>query len=910
MRPLSLTMSAFGPYAGTEVIPMEKLGTKGLYLITGDTGSGKTTIFDGISFALYGEASGDNRDGSMLRSKYAEPETPTNVELVFELRGRKYTVKRNPEYMRPKTRGEGFTSEKASAELCCDDGRIVTGNTRVTEAVTELLGLDRRQFSQIAMIAQGDFLKLLLAPTDERKKIFRKLFHTEKYARLQDMLRRAVSECSRELDLVEDRIRSSRDGIGWKEPVVEIPERELPDMLAELMAEEEKRLEKMTGRREELEKALDEAGERLRAEEQRQERKEQLEALRNKIVIAEGEMRKLRQDEAAALTAGEDNDRLREEISQIKGQKDAYSELDDKASRLGNISGRKKTLDEGLKKVREDILKYGEHKSALMEERKKLEESIGEKPALEKERDRLISRAQDFENLINMYDEWEKACEAQRNVQNEYMKKAAVEDEACMEYNRSYRLFLNEQAGIMAENLEEGRPCPVCGSLEHPEPAEKGSEAPSEAEVERLRSEYNLAANKTQDAHGRAKAAEAFMEEKRDKLIKKAGELLGDVPLERVREECLNAASYITGQKKLRDARLKEIEAEEIRYGELMDELPGLEDNLERLHEEERSKDKENAALTGEISVLTGEVESLSLKLSFPSLKEAEEHITALENTLKKRETEISRIKSEIVEKDKELAELKGKADSFEDGEDEESVAAAELTEEIRRLKLEKKDTDEIISGLAGSIALNRQNGEKLMKSLEEAGELRSRLSRTKALSDAANGNVTGREKVMLETYVQGAYFDRIIRRANLRLMEMTGGQYELRRSAGGKDLRSITGLELDVADHYNGSTRSVRTLSGGESFKASLSLALGLADEIQSSAGGIRLDTMFIDEGFGSLDGESLSQAIGALADLGEGDRLVGIISHVDELKNRINRQLVVTKGKSDGSHVSVILD
>lgn len=911
MRPLSLTMSAFGPYAGTEVIPMEKLGTKGLYLITGDTGSGKTTIFDGISFALYGEASGDNRDGSMLRSKYAEPETPTNVELVFELRGRKYTVKRNPEYMRPKTRGEGFTSEKASAELCCDDGRIVTGNTRVTEAVTELLGLDRRQFSQIAMIAQGDFLKLLLAPTEERKKIFRKLFHTEKYAWLQERLKREVSECRSELGILEDRIKGSRDSISWKETADDIPERELPGMLGELLEEEERRLKELTARREKQEKNLIHVRERLKIVEIKLDRKAQLDKLRRDMLTAEEELKQLRRDEEKARSACENSDKMREEISLIRGQKDSYSELDDRKTHLSEISSRKGNLESRLEEISREAGELETRRNTCLEEMKILEESTGRKSGLEKEEEQLISREEELENLRVMSVEWQQSQEAYRNAQTDYKNKADIEDAAAAEYNRSYRMFLDEQAGIIAENLEEGKPCPVCGSTHHPEPAGKKSEAPSEADVEKLREDYSVAAKAATDAHGRAAAARASMDDKTEKLTLRTAELLGETPVDKVGETCADMKADLQEKKSEIALLLEKIALEEIRYGKLKEKLPELDDKLAGLREEAIEKDKQKAALTGEITLLSGEVESLSQKLAFDSLKDAETRITALEKTLSDRASELESLTRETVEKEKKLAQLKGKADSMEeDAEGEVEETTEDLKEVITGLEKEKTETDEAVTALSGRLALDRQNGDRLLESLGEAEKLRERLSLIKALSDAANGNVTGREKVMLETYVQGAYFDRIIRRANLRLMEMTGGQYELRRSAGGKDLRSITGLELDVADHYNGSTRSVRTLSGGESFKASLSLALGLADEIQSSAGGIRLDTMFIDEGFGSLDGESLSQAIGALANLGEGDRLVGIISHVDELKNRINRQLVVTKGKSDGSHVSVILD
>ncbi|NLA88209.1 MAG: SMC family ATPase [Clostridiales bacterium] len=217
MRPITLTMSAFGPYAEKTVLELYKLGTQGIYLITGDTGAGKTTIFDAITFALYGEASGENREASMLRSKYATPETPTFVELVFEYAGKRYTIKRNPEYERPVKRGEGTTTQKADAELTMPDGQVITKAKDVTNTVKEIIGIDRSQFTQIAMIAQGDFLKLLLAPTEERKKIFRQIFRTELYQVLQDKLKEESAALSRQREALCSRIRQYIDDIVCKD---------------------------------------------------------------------------------------------------------------------------------------------------------------------------------------------------------------------------------------------------------------------------------------------------------------------------------------------------------------------------------------------------------------------------------------------------------------------------------------------------------------------------------------------------------------------------------------------------------------------------------------------------------------------------------------------------------------------
>ena len=213
MRPIRLVMSAFGPYAGRTELELSKLGTSGLYLITGDTGAGKTTIFDAIAFALYGEASGTAREAGMLRSQYADITTPTEVELTFEYKGRQYVLRRNPEYTRPRTRGDGLTTEKAGAELHYPDGRVETRLKDVNRAIVEIMGVDRNQFAQIVMIAQGDFLKLLIAPTEERKKIFQKIFRTERFQLLQDKLKAESNALKNEHEKVSSGLRQYMEGI-------------------------------------------------------------------------------------------------------------------------------------------------------------------------------------------------------------------------------------------------------------------------------------------------------------------------------------------------------------------------------------------------------------------------------------------------------------------------------------------------------------------------------------------------------------------------------------------------------------------------------------------------------------------------------------------------------------------------
>ena len=296
--------------------------------------------------------------------------------------------------------------------------------------------------------------------------------------------------------------------------------------------------------------------------------------------------------------------------------------------------------------------------------------------------------------------------------------------------------------------------------------------------------------------------------------------------------------------------------------------------------------------------------------MKFKSKKEAEETVKHLKNGIQLHKNALEKVETEYADLEKELAGLKGKIDQLKKQlESKEDIDTEKLLEEKNALTEKKTELTEKSETISTRIYTNNRAKENISKKATELTTIEEKWTWVKALSNTANGNISGKEKIMLETYIQATFFDRIIDRANTRLMVMSGGQYELIRRQEASNYRSQSGLELDVKDHYNGSIRNVKTLSGGESFKASLSLALGLSDEIQSNAGGIKLDTMFVDEGFGSLDEESLQQAIKALADLSEGNRLVGIISHVAELKERIDKQVIVTKEKTGGSKVTIVI-
>ncbi|HIX51444.1 MAG TPA: SMC family ATPase [Candidatus Lachnoclostridium stercoripullorum] len=1089
MKPVRLRISAFGPYAGEMELDMTKLGESGLYLITGDTGAGKTTIFDAITFALYGEASGENREPVMLRSKYAEPSVPTEVELTFSCGDKIYTVRRNPEYERPAKRGGGTTLQRAEAELVFPDGRTVTRLKDVNQGVREILGLDRNQFSQIAMIAQGDFMKLILADTRERQAIFREIFKTGYYRTLQEKLR---EESGRLRSLCEGEkagIAQYVDGIRWPEPekaAGELPVEEVcallekvmeEDLLAEreaerrdaelgreleqvksllgqaaelerlrnlLAREEEKRraaaeelagcrerLERETGRQAEqgeleraaaaLEAELPGYGrlEKLRldiseAEDRLAAQRRQQEACRASARGAQAFLENLKGERERLEHAGEQLERLNREKGQLEAEGKALGELNrDVAAWLeGRRNWREleKTWTDGESRRQGFRLRQGELGTALadLEERIKALEGVNaKKMELSGQLERELQRQGELEALERELREQEKRREEYGKAREAYRAAAGEADRLGERYQAMNRAFLDGQAGILAETLEAGKPCPVCGSLEHPRRAVRRTETPSEAALNRAMESWEQARSRAEEASRAAGsrlgamesgetalaarlekitgdggldgagervrrlgersaacqrelrtgilAAEQDMErrksgeEERERLQllqrdvqrqeeelaeqlaevknkserqrgqselllqKMAGQrealgLAGEGDISRLQEEIRRRIQMAAGRAEQLGQAIAEETARVSRREELSQRIPEAEGDLRRKEEalgacasgiaalESQKKELERQLLAAKVDLRFGEIGQARAEL-----QRLRTVIAGMKDALERARNAWDACRTSLAECDGKIAQIKGQLERGAEVDGEKAEKAREALE-AERTGLETRR----------KLLFSRReaNGTALENIRRRSGRLEAlerEWAMVQALSNTAGGNVSGREKIMLETYIQMTYFDRIIDRANTRFMIMSGGQYELKRRERAMNNQSQSGLELDVIDHYNGSERSVRTLSGGESFQASLSLALGLSDEIQSLAGGIRLESMFVDEGFGSLDESALEQAVQALAGLTEGNRLVGIISHVAELKERIDRQIVVTKERTGGSRAEI---
>lgn len=922
MRPLKLTISAFSSYAETVTLEMDRLGKNGLYLITGETGAGKTTIFDAITFALYGKPSGTNRKPDMLRSKYASPETKTEVELVFEYDGEVYTISRTPEYTRPAKRGGGFTQQRSEATLIFPDGRVVSGMRDVDEAIHEIIHVDRDQFSQIAMIAQGDFVKLLTASTETRQEIFRKLFNTKTYNAILEKLKAEFASSKNDYNSVQSSISQFIGGAVCDEisPLHErlteakksnAPAEKIIEIINEIISADYAENERLEAEISAADKNIEKINERIgRAEEYKKAQAE--------LALSEEQLT----DEAEQLSAAEKHlaemkactpeaEKKEREITLLEAQLPMYAELEaskEKASvaekQIAEFSAEMSRLENQKKALNEKLL-------SLENEYMELEHAGEEKEKLLREMSNTETKRKELMSLLADISEYRRLYSKHRHLLDLYSQASEKAEKLTAEYNAGYKAFLDEQAGILAEKLTAGIPCPVCGSTSHPHIAEKSQNAPTEEQLKTAEEKMKKARETASEASKDAGEAGGALSAAAEKLTRGISEITGTSDIENGAEAAEKILSDTEAEIRLINDRISVEENKIKRRDELSGLIPETRRNAKQSEDDIDGLKTKISAVQIERSAVEAKCSELSEKLTFGNIKDAESELAALKKTVTDMKNALSDAEEKHRSHETKIAVLKGKITQLEkqlgnvceiDYDSEKALRDTAAAKRNELLDLQKK--------IHSRLSVNSDIVKNIELKLAEAEVIASRYNSLRLLCETAGGTLQGREKITLETYVQAMYFERIIHRANYRLKVMTGGQYELQRRTEAENNRSKSGLELEITDHYNGTVRDVKSLSGGESFKASLALALGLADEIESSAGGIRLDTMFIDEGFGSLDEGSLEQAVDALAELTGGTRLVGIISHVSELKRRIDKQIVVTKEKDGrlGTHAEIV--
>ena len=921
MRPIKLTISAFGPYANLTVLDLEKLGENGLYLITGTTGAGKTSIFDAITYALYGEPSGSVRDDSMLRSKYASASTDTFVELTFIYNGKTYTVRRNPEYERPKTRGDGMTKQSAKAELRYPDGHTVDKSKKeVTKAVTEIMGIDRDQFLQIAMIAQGDFLKLLLAKTEDRKAIFRQIFKTQKFEKIQYKLKDEArqlyvqfSDARKSLltyaKVIECDLESPHCSEAELAKLGTLSTEQTINLLKLLIAEDSEEQKQIETESSTLSKELATVNANIGKAEEYSKNVKTFEQKQLELPQKSGafdDAKKTLDEEKAKQP---ERDQLDKDIAALEGKLPQYDTVDTLEKDIKTLAKSVETAQAKQTEAQSALDKKNAEIKDSREKIKELSDAEVKKEKLESEKSKLNEQKIKSEELQKALGDYDSLCKNHKANQAEYISLSNTAQEALDKYNTQNKAFLDEQAGILAIALEEGTPCPVCGSTHHPSLATVAEDAPTEAELKKSKKAYEDAQKKVEKKSVECGTLKGQVDTSKANIEKQITELIGTCEIENAGDQIneklsaiRNALLTLNNQIITESSRIQEREKLEKALPSLENEIETLDSNLKKYAEtvtfDTASKNEKAAQL-----------EALQKELQFASKKEANEELKALNTKKNKLKKAFDNANTAFNEADKALSALNGELSALEEVVNQ--VCKIDLdAEKQKRDELNTKATayKKIAETLASRLSSNERCLENIEKTAEEVQKLEAHYKWVNTLAETANGGLSGKEKIMLETYIQMNYFDRILVRANRRLQKMTNGQYDLIRRQDTTDLKSQAGLDLDVIDHYNGTQRPVNSLSGGESFKASLALALGLSDEIQSSAGGVRLDTMFVDEGFGSLDDDSLRLAISTLQELTDGNRLVGIISHVNELKEKINKQIVVTKELSGGSSCKII--
>ncbi len=965
MRPITLEVSAFGPYAEKTVIDFDKMGKEGLYLVAGDTGAGKTSIFDAISYALYGEASGSDRKTDMFRSKYAKPETPTYVELKFECNGEEYTVRRNPTYMRPKLRGEGETTEAASVTLKCPDGEIIDemNSFRANNRIRETIGVDREQFARIAMIAQGEFRNFLLADSEKRRQIMQKLFNTKNYEAFQEWMKTERKEaaesyrsskdsvalpaqmitCDKE-SLYEKKLGKLKEQANEKDTVV--PVDKFINLAEKIMAEDEDRQEKLNEEKSRNEKDAENLRKELETRAGIRDAETKVKEYHDKETALKNKKKDLEKAKKKAEDKNPEITKLGESIAVSREKLKDYSGLVECDNKIKNANKELIIKQDDATKLRTSVKekeKELKDKKVVVEKYKDAGENLAKAEAEERSCKELVNQLKDLKKLVddigNQNTKFKNIQSQYLSLQNKTDELSAIAKDKQDEYEQANRLFLDEQAGILATELTEGEkkmkkklPCPVCGSMDHPVLAKSSKKAPSREELEKLKKDAKLAKNNADISKGKCEEKSKTAGNEHTKLdglkkqfndeAKKYAKKTGKVYAVDENLECKLLEGDIRAKEE--DIKKKQAEVEKLReekalFKKANDTIPEIENSINALTIDNQKISDRITELKTQIQSLEDKKNDLKEGLEFENKEDAEEAIHGLEEKktkLKKalddateafndNERELSGISGQIKEQKKLGEELKAKLNpDYADSSDE------ELAEKADGLQGQNEDIEKRLTDISGRSNTNQTATKALKKNAKDMEKAEVRFTWIKELSDTVNGNLSLKDKIKLETYVQMIYFERVLEKASLRFLEMSGGQYEfiLREEPGNK--KSQGGLDINIKDHYNGTERDVKTLSGGESFLASLSLALGLSDEVQSESGGVCIESMFIDEGFGSLDSGALTKAIDVLDKLAQNNTLIGIISHVAELKDRINRQIVVKKNKDGGSKVDVITE
>lgn len=952
MKPLTLKISAFGPFKDEIEIDFSSISDSKIFLITGDTGSGKTSIFDAICYCLYNVSSGTNRTIDSLRSDYASKDTVTYVELKFSHKNKTYTIYRSPSYMKEGRK----TKTQAEATLTYDDV-VIDGVKQVTDKVTEILGIDDKQFKQISMLAQGEFLKLLLATSDERSKIFRKIFDTSIYNTLSEKLKNRYLTIKKKYDESNLILENEIAHIDWDIDTSDMLTEEIIKKLNELIDEDKKTVQKINSKINELNEQKQKLNniitlakidnENINMYDKLQIKYQELSKNKpkydllekdieiNKILIPiNNEIIKisnylneksnyLQKIEKEIVDINELYNKLLNKYQQLNSKKEELNELNIIKNKLQN---NKKIYDQ-IEKNNKYIESFNKDElNNIINKITKLEE-LTKDNTISNKLENALKEQNETNKKINEYKEILKEIEKiENNLEKDYITlniEKTKEKDLSNEYEHAEILFLKNQAGFLASMLKDNEPCMVCGSVNHPNKAILNNESITKNELDNLRSKLEKQIEIRNSIINRIAINNSLLEEKnKEKIVTE-----------------LNKLTLI-------DFKIDELKNKEKEYLLNIEELKILKNKYDELKEIETNikiKKANNNSLKESLFIYDDSLENVITKISeltnyiFKIDKEYNETLNS-KNVLEK---EIILVKNDIELKNKELnnlniefnkhnynkelftnnqlRELEIEYNEYYKEYDKVNTLIDNLKDKVKdkkiinidnyinELNILNKQYDELLNNdTMLRYKTNKKVYENIVEQYNKNIDINKNYSMYKILSDTANGTISGKSKILFEQYVQSTYFNEIIKNSNYRLDIMTLGRYELRKKNDQQNLKDKVGLDLEVMDNYTGKIRDIKSLSGGESFKASLSLALGLSDTIQNYAGGIVVDTMFIDEGFGSLDSDSLEQALKTLNDLTSNNCLIGIISHVNELKQRIDKKIIVSKSTS-GSTIKI---
>lgn len=993
MMPISLTLSAFGPYPDTITIDFESFQEDGLFLITGPTGSGKTMIFDAMIFALYGKTSGQIRQTDSLRCDHALNEIPTFVEFSFSLHQQNYTIKRNPKYYLEGKK----TPKQPSALLILPDGKMVEGIKEVNQKMISLLGVDDQQFKQICMIAQGEFTKLIMASSDEREKALRELFHSETYQKLEEKLKVHLKTYQDKYDLLlnkrkdlmqELQVEDHQEYLSKQTKLIASQQKEYDDLKKDLdqkkqqlqlyrlqnqrliqlkdLKQQFQDLKKQENDYQELNKTVDTL---KKAQETnylyisyiKQQKKLQTLKLNQEDFLKQ--LKKLEKDYQEKKVQADFLDYKQQTKEKLQNQIQETKQLINQIYQYQNDYQNLQTLKQQYRMLDEEhklfLKKKEKFENGLQRDQERIqsEQQVQSKYELIKQQYvRLNEQKVKVHQLSDYYDQILKLNENKSDLQEEYTVVEKQVDHEKMQYNQMEKLYFRKQAGIFALQLKEDQPCPICGSLHHPHPAQIEKEDITKEKLDQQAKKVKQQEHRLQDILQKI----LLSNQKKEMLVKQTKQLSSELNIQeeiskeifikeldhlskdekRMKKEYLelqDELKYIQKLKKSVALSLKDMstyESKELKQAQSLEniqvqihQLSGkLNDSLRQYEIGEVNKNyqqvqKEYRQLSLEIETIQQDYEKvknkyLEIKTKISSLNQQiiqEQEIydeldnkyhTALDAFINEEEflnlkTQINQIS--ILEKKYQdylisLKSLNEQIISLENEvKDSTYVDLSSLSETIKEVNQQLREKNDDLEKLKIDYSLKEKMIKDIQKINQQLEKDEDTYQRYLDLYNLASGKNNAR--VSIERYVLATYFENMLIYANVIMKQLSQGRYQLLRKDDAGKGRSQQGLELDVFDQESGNIRSIKTLSGGESFKAALSLALGLSRMVQDYAGGIELNTLFIDEGFGSLDSQSLDQAMNCLMELHHENKLIGIISHVSDLKDRIERQLVVER-------------